>query len=277
MSRSIFNRSFYKWVVWGFGALFMFYKFAIEVSPSVMTTHLMAAFEIDGAYLGNLAASYFYGYLAMQLPAGILVDRFGPRRVTTIAILFCSVGGLVFALSPQLWVASMGRLLMGLGAAFAAINCLKLTANWFPLKRFAFMAGLMMSIAMLGAVGGQAPLFKMIQALGWREAMLIISYSGFGLGLLFFILIRNRAPKHRKVDIASEKMGIWNNCLAIFKSKQAWLLSIYSGLAFAPVTFFGGLWGVPFIMQKYALSQTLSAQAISMIFIGFGVGAPVAG
>src|SRR5438132_1195422 len=86
----------YGWLIWILSALFMFYKYAIEVSPSVMTHDLMKDFSISGAQLGNLAACYFYSYLIMQIPAGILVDRWGPRKVTTLAIFVCATGSFIF-------------------------------------------------------------------------------------------------------------------------------------------------------------------------------------
>jgi MFS family permease len=124
------------WTIWLLSALFMFYKYALEVSPSVMTSTLMKTFQISGVELGNLAASYFYAYLILQIPAGLLLDRFGPRRMTTLAIAVCALGSLVFAKADTLFVASVGRFLTGAGAAFAAVNCLKLIANWFPYKHF---------------------------------------------------------------------------------------------------------------------------------------------
>src|SRR5580698_1114958 len=173
--------SVHAWVIWLLSALFMFYKYALEVSPSVMTNTLMSTFKISGAALGNLAACYFYAYLLLQIPAGFLLDKIGPRKVTTLAIALCALGSLVFSKADTLLVAGIGRFLTGTGAAFAAVNCLKLIANWFPFRYFAFMAGLMMSVGMLGAVGGQAPLAAFIEAFDWRHAMEIIGLAGLAL------------------------------------------------------------------------------------------------
>lgn len=255
----------------------MFYKYAIEVSPSVMTSHLMGEFNIDGAQLGNLAACYFYAYLLMQIPAGLLVDRFGPRRVTTIAIAICGLGTILFASSNILFLAQAGRFLSGLGAAFAALNCLKLTANWFPANRFAVMAGLMMTLGMLGAVGGQAPLSAFINALGWRDALFAIGVAGAIFSVVFWLVVRDHSKHHIHINLSPSGSSLWESCKAVFTSKQSWLLSIYSGLAFAPITAFGGLWGVPFISEAFELSKTQSANITSLLFIGFAIGAPLWG
>jgi MFS family permease len=270
--------STHAWVIWLLSALFMFYKYAIEVSPSVMTSTLMKTFHIDGVALGNLAACYFYAYLLLQIPAGVLLDRIGPRKVTTIAIATCALGSLIFGKADSLWVAGVGRFLTGAGAAFAAVNCLKLTGNWFAAKQFAFMAGLMMTVAMLGAVGGQAPLASFIQAMDWRYAMETIGIAGLVLAAVFWLIIRDVSPEKREEKhIAPQRFSLKHSLKQILKNKQSWWLSVYSGFAFAPIMIFGGLWGVSFLSEAFQLSSTLSAQIVSLIFIGFAVGAPIFG
>ena len=114
------NYPFRAWTIWLLSAIFMFYKYALEVSPSVMTSTLMTAFDISGVALGNLAACYFYAYLLLQIPAGLLLDRFGPRKTTTLAIALCAAGNLIFAGADSVFLAGIGRFLTGAGAAFAA-------------------------------------------------------------------------------------------------------------------------------------------------------------
>lgn len=266
------------WTIWLLSSFFMFYKYALEVSPSVMTTTLMSTFHISGAELGNLAACYFYAYLLLQLPAGLLLDKFGPRKTTTTAIAICALGSLLFSKAETLFMAEAGRFLTGAGAAFAAVNCLKLIANWFPFRQFAFMAGLMMTFAMLGAVGGQAPLSQFIRHLEWRSAIGIIGIAGFALAVLFWIFVRDKSPGHViEKHIGAPRLSLLTSIRRILINPQSWWLSVYSGFAFAPVMVFGGLWGVSFLKEGYLLSETLAAQMVSLIFIGFAVGAPVFG
>lgn len=266
------------WSIWLLSALYMFYKNAIEVSPSIMTHDLMHSFQIGATQIGNLTASYFYAYLLLQIPAGLLLDRFGPRKTTTIAIVVCAMGNLIFAYSGSLLLASIGRFLTGIGAAFAFVNCIKLTANWFPSKQFAFMAGLLMTLSMLGAVGGQAPLAAFINMLDWRQAIEWIGIVGLLLAVLFWLVVRDRSPDHvKEKHIADTKIPLGQSLKEILKNPQSWWLSLYSGLAFSPIMIFGGLWGVAFISSGYQLDHHHSAQLVSLLFIGFGIGAPTFG
>lgn len=268
---------FRAWIIWLLSALFMFYKYAIEVSPSVMTSDLMREFSLTGAQMGNLAASYFYAYLIFQIPAGLLIDRWGPRRTTTGAIVVCALGTALLSSSLNLEIALLGRFLAGAGASFAAINCLKLIANWFPVRRFAFMAGLMMSVGMLGAVGGQAPLSHFISLLGWRSALFALAVGGVVLALLFVLIVKDKAPGHPALDWMPEKPRVMKNLQMILRNRQAWALSFYSGLAFAPISAFGGLWGVPFLREVNGFTQAAATKGSSLIFIGFAIGAPLFG
>src|SRR5690606_4945702 len=87
---------FFAWLT---GALFFFYAWVLRVAPSVMVEELMRDFAVGAAALGNLSAFYFYGYAGMQIPVGMMIDRFGPRRLMTIAAALCAGGCVVFALS----------------------------------------------------------------------------------------------------------------------------------------------------------------------------------
>lgn len=255
----------------------MCYKYAIEVSPCVMTNDLMREFSLTATEMGNLAACYFYAYVIMQIPAGLLIDRWGPRKVTTIAIALSALGAWIFSQADSIFIACIGRFITGIGASFAAVNCLKLVANWFPIRQFAFMVGLMMTIGMLGAVGGQAPLSSFISFLGWRDAMSGLALIGLILAALFTIAVRDRAPHHRMINVVPEKPHIFKNLGSILKHRQSWYLSFYSGFAFAPVMAFGGLWGVPFLIEKFGFSHHAAAQGSSLIFLGFAAGAPLFG
>jgi MFS family permease len=262
----------YPWIIWTIAASFFFYKYLIQVSPSVMTDDLMKAFQVHGAGLGNLSAFYFYAYLIMQIPVGIMLDRFSPRLLTTSAIFLCSISTFIFSQTDTFWIACLSRALMGAGAAFAAVSCFKLAAVWFSPKRFALVSGMFMTAAMLGAVGGQMPLSLLVQNVGWRFALEIVSMMGIVLGIIYYLVLRDKATK--PLQSRQDKEKISHLLKYIVTNKQAWALSLYSGLAFAPVSVFGGLWGVPFLETTYHLTRTDAALAVSCIFIGFAAGAP---
>lgn len=268
--------SIYPWFIWLLGSAFIFYNYLVQVSPSVMSNELMLTFHTSGSSFGNLAAYYFYAYLIMQIPTGVLLDKFSPRVLTSSAIFVCAIGALIFANAHELWQASLGRALIGMGAAFSAISFLKLISVWFKPKHFALLAGLMMTAAMLGAVFGQSPLTMLVDNYGWRSAMQLIAYIGLALSLCYWLIVRDkpRQPILLAQSTTGFTMaGFWG----ILKHPQTWLLSLYSGLAFAPVSVFAGLWGDGFLQQAYHFSRAEAAMEVSFIFVGFAIGAPILG
>ena len=130
------------WLVWGLGALLYLMGFFQRVAPAVMTHELMGDFEINAAGLGNLSAFYFYSYVAMQVPTGILADRWGPRRLLATGAFIAGLGSLLFALADGILWAGAGRLLIGGSVAVAFVGMLKIASNWFPPRLFALVSGL---------------------------------------------------------------------------------------------------------------------------------------
>lgn len=268
------------WLVWSLGCLFYFYEFLLQVSPSVMSNELMHDFAVTGQTLGLLSGIYFYSYAAMQLPGGVLMDFFGPRRLLTIATLICAVSTIAFGLTDSFITAGLARLMIGFGSAFAAVGAMKLAANWFPSDRFALLTGIMVTIGMLGAMGGEAPLAMMIDHYGWRHSMLIMGCIGIALATLIFLVAKDhpvtyKPPKTKKST--SHEMSLWDSVINLIKNKQLWLIAIYGGLMYMATPVFCGLWGVPFLMFKMGLAKTTAANYISFVFIGWAIGSPLWG
>jgi MFS family permease len=253
--------------------LFLFYKYVLQVSPSVMSTELMSAFSLNGEGLGNLAAMYFYAYLVAQLFAGPLLDRYNPKVLTSLAILVCACGAYLFAGATHLWVADVARALIGVGAAFATISYMKMAAIWFKPEQFAFVGGLLTVGVMLGAMLGQAPLSILVHLDGWRHSIDDLAWVGVVIAVLFFVCVKTKISTEQKAKIHFSLDKI----MVMLKDTHNWWLTAYSGLAFAPLAVFGGLWGTSFIRAAYHLSPTGAASSCSMVFLGFGVGGPLFG
>lgn len=259
-------------------ALFLFYKYVLQIYPSVITNQLMQEFNLTGAGLGYLAGMFYYAYMVTQLLVGVLLDRFGTRWLTGVAIFSCAIGVMIFSQSQSLFSAVLSRGLMGAGVAFATVAYMKVGANWFPARQFAFITGLCASAAMAGAVFGQAPLALIVNAIGWRESLYMIGIVGMVLALFFVLAVREHPPAMLTSDASKQESKVsFKDILAVLKNKQNWLLTLYSGLAFSPIAIFGGLWGNPFIEQAYHLSRAHAATMVSLVFIGLGLGGPILG
>jgi MFS family permease len=264
----------YPWVVIFFCAAFLFYKYILQVSPSVMTHDLMRTFNVDGEGLGNLAATYFYAYLLTQLFVGPLLDLHSPKYLTVLAIGVSAAGALLFTKATTLPAAMFARAMMGFGTAFATVSYMKMSSLWFRSHQVAFVDGLLATAAMAGALCGQVPLRLLVNHGGWQEGLRVCGYFGLVLMVLFFLFVREKkteqAVGYRSRDVIR---GLW----VLLKSKKNWMLTFYSGLAFTPVAVLGGLWGNPFFQEAYHLSATQAASFTSFMFVGLAVGGPFFG
>jgi len=269
--------SAYAWLVIGLCAGLLFYKYVLSVSPSIMTDELMLQFQVTGARLGNLAATFFYTFLVVQLFVGILLDKYGARWLASLSLAVSALGALLFACAHSIGHAELARGLMGFGAAFATVTYLKMTAVWFEQKRAAFVGGLLATAVMLGAVFGEAPLALMVDSWGWRGAMMVCAVFGFVIAALFALLVRDRSRLHAAFFQEKNDAFSWETLKTVLTNPQNWLLTFYSGLAFSPLGVFGGLWGNPFLREAHQLTRVEAASLVSIMFVGLGIGSPVFG
>jgi len=260
-------------LAWLTGAVFFFFAWVLRVSPSIIVEDLMREFAVGGAVLGNLSALYFYGYSGMQLPVGMLLDKFGPRRLMTLSALICAAGCLLFATSTTYWGVGVGRFLIGATAAFSLVGAMAVAGQWFPPQRFALLSGLAMMFGMAGGVLGQAPVSLAVDALGWRNTHLVIAAFIVLIAMAAWLTVRDRNTRPKSAGA----IGIRSGVAAVLGNRQTWYNAI-SGLAGAgPILAFAGLWGVPFLGLAYGLERTDAAGVASMMIMGFGVGAPLSG
>jgi len=257
------------------GAAFYFYDFVLQVSPGVMALSLIKEFAISAGTLGIMSGIYFYSYTLMQIPAGLLLDRYGAQNVLPSVIFVCALGALLFGMAEHFSFIGLGRLLMGAGSAFAFLGALYLITRWLPFKYFAVFAGFTQMIGSLGAMGGETPLAYMIARIGWREAMIIFACSGFVFALVMRLFVKN----DKGVDTAMQHSGsvVWANFKKVLRDRQTWMIGIYSFATWAPIACFAGLWGVPFLRTNYSLSNIEAANYIALLWLAVGLACPLLG
>ena len=265
----------YPWLIILMSSLFLFYKYVLQVSPGVMTTELMQYFHLSAKDLGLMAAMYFNSYLAAQLISGPLLDYFGVRLISTLALLTAAMGLILFAHTSNFYLACLGRALIGGGSAFATVSYLKLAAEWFPPRQFGLVSGLLTVSVMFGALGGQLPLAILIEQHGWQHALSYCALLGFAFAALYFVIIRNTPPtaQHAQASQAFTWAGFWT----VLKTPCNWFLMLYNGLVFTPLTILGTLWGNAFLHVAHGLSRNVGASIIGCLFVGLALGGPVWG
>jgi sugar phosphate permease len=273
--RSIQKATYWAWVICGLGAIYYCYEYFLRITPSVITPELMRTYNLTGAEVGNLSAFYYHAYMPMQILVGLLMDRFGPRRLLTLACLLCAIGTYMFAGTHSLTIAMIGRFLVGFGSAFAFVGALKLATIWLPPNRFALVSGIITCLGMLGAMAGDIVLRRLVDVTGWQATIYASAAAGVVLAVILWAVIRDVNPQHSSshahVTHFRELMtGLWG----AVKNKQIWLSSFIGFLLYISLSAFGEMWGIPYLEQAHGLSKTQAASANAMIFLGWAVGAP---
>lgn len=268
-------------IICSLAALFYLYEFVLQVAPGVMTQELMHDLAMDAAGLGMVSAFYYYSYMPMQLPAGLLFDRYGPRRLLTFAIAICALGALFFSQTNGIALASAGRLFMGIGSAFSFIGVLILVSRWFKPQYFSLLAGIVQSMSSLGAIAGAVPLATAIVTLGWRQSMLYLAIIGALLSILVWLIVRDYPPGKTKQATDNNVMGPTQNTFKILycllKNPQTWAIGFYAFCAWAPITVFATLWGVPYLKTLYGIHTALASSVIAVIWVSIGICCPLLG
>ncbi|MFI4937554.1 MAG: MFS transporter [Candidatus Berkiellales bacterium] len=262
------------WALWSISALYYAYEFIHRVAPSVLTSHLREAFSVNNHQLASIGAMYFYAYAAFQLPAGILIDRYGTKRILFLASITLTFGSFLFSTTSSSLVAHISRFMIGAGSAFAFIGCLKIGAQWLAMSSFPLVIGLTNLCGTLGALSGGTPLSYLVQQIGWREAMMYLSFAGIFITLLIWLFLEEKPTNHTSQTTSH---GLFAGLWLVMKTPQSWLIAIYGALLVAPIAALPEMWGVEYLKMSHDIPETKAAAITHTIFIGTAVGGPLIG
>jgi predicted MFS family arabinose efflux permease len=254
-------------------------SFFHRTAPAAIASELTQAFSIGGALLGTLAATYFYVYMVLQIPVGVLADTSGPRKLVAVGSLVAAVGSLAFALAPTWQVASAGRTLVGAGVATSFIAILKISAVWFPANRFATLNGVTLFAGNIGAVAAGAPLAWIVTFASWRLVFAALATLSLALAVATWWKVRDRpeelgfAPVHRVSTGRSARVDWIPALRGVLANPETWppfVVNIGVGGSYLA---FAGLWAVPYLVDVHSMSRVAAAEHASALLLGVAFGA----
>ncbi|MFC3908115.1 MFS transporter [Legionella dresdenensis] len=258
------------------GAFFYCYEFVLRIIPGALQSELSAAFgHISATTFGQLSAFYYFAYSPMQLPVGMLMDRYGPRRLLTFACFCCAIGSLMFMNTSSMLIAGSGRFLVGFGSSFAFVGVLSLAMRWLPKRYFSLVAGLITTLGMLGLVYGEVKITDIAVSMGWQHVLSLMVTIGAVLTVLIFLVVRDSPEGH--VNHKHPLPEFFENVWHVLTSPQVWLIGFVGACLYTSLSVFGELWGKSYLEQAHHLTKVEAARTVSAMFLGWAVGAPVAG
>lgn len=256
-----------KWTIWIIASIFYAYQYVLRVMPSIMLNDIMQQFNLNEAAFGQFSGVYYIGYSLMHLPIGIMLDRYGPRKVMTACILL-TVVGLLPILFAEHWIYPiMGRALIGIGSSAAILGTFKIIRMVFKEVHFTRMLGFSVTIGLLGAIYGGGPVSYLSHTFGYQFVVQLFAMVGLGLAVLTYAIVPEMTSTHTTSVMTDIKTVLGNR-------KVIWMC-ILAGLMVGPLEGFADVWGVAYLKTSYGFDQALASSLPSMIFIGMCFGSPV--
>jgi len=265
-----------RWVMWAIPVFLFLIGFFHRAAPGVIARDLMQAFEATGATIGLLAATYFYSYAALMVPAGLLLDAFGARRVLTAGGAVMGVGALVMGGATATPMLFAGRLLVGAGASATFIGTLKIAAAWFPPARFGFLAALSATAGVFGALVSTLPLAALVTGVGWRGAFWGVGLVTLAGTALCLAVVRDRPAGSAAAPPAPAFATVIAGMAQVLRNPHTWPPFL---VFFCLYTVAGNhmLWTVPYLRDVYGLGLTESAFYAMATSLALLVSAPLTG
>lgn len=271
----------YRWIIFSLLASGYILVFFHRLCPAVLAVDIMRDLAAGGSVTGLLGAAYFYPYALMQLPAGLMSDSWGPRRTITVFLIAASAGSVVLGLAPTVAWAIFGRTIVGVGAAMLFVPTLKILAEWFQKREFAYMTGLLLAMGGVGTLTATTPLVWLSSRVGWRNAFILVGGLTLVMAVLIGIFVRNRprdlgwpSPLEPAPSGVSPAVGLVDGMKKVLSCGAFWPLAVWFFFDFGIFFSFAGLWGGPYLVHVYGMSREETGRILTMLAAGLIIGAP---
>jgi MFS family permease len=261
------------YLAWATVAVAYAIAFLQRVSPQSVSLSFMADFSTDAAGVAMLASSYFWGYTLMQIPAGLLVDRYGVKRVVLFSMAASSLGSAAFALAPNLLDVFAARLIVACGDALVFTALLKLVALSFKDERFGIMSGISQVSGYVGGVMATTPLAAAVTGFGWRACFVFIACVGVA-NLAFASLALKPDQAARSAKTLGGVLAASGNALSQLAN---WGCAMSFASHFAVVTTLSGVWGIPMVAHFFNISPSAASTPLLAFMICNAIGSIVLG
>ena len=245
-----------------------FFSYLYRTINSVLGPNLAAELEIDPSSLGLLTAVYFITFAAFQLPLGILLDRYGPRRIEALLLIFAAAGALIFSRADSLWGLVVGRGLIGLGVSACLMAAFKAFVVWFPSRQLPQINGYQMAAGGLGALAATAPVEAMLSITDWRGVFQALAIVTLVVAATIFFVVPKGRNDRAEIHLKEQLKGIRE----VVTSLVFWRIAPWTTLATASFMSIQGLWAGPWLRDVAGLDRTGVAGTLLLVAVAMVTG-----
>lgn len=264
------HKRLFAWMTLGCVWLFYLYEYMLRVAPSSITGDLMLSLGMNATQLSCMLSLYYVAYVALQIPCGVIVDAWGPRRVMTWSCILCVLGTCLFIQIEAPWMVGTGRFLMGVGSTCAFLSCGKIATQWFEAKYFPIIMGVSMMMGLIGATLGSYIIAALTTQMGWQKALWIT--TGIGCVVTAIVGMGTREPTQSSEKTRLTTPQLWKELHIVIKNPSTWWLGLYGCCMYLPLSSFAELWSVPYVMGKYEVTRDHAVIPSVCFFWGGGFG-----
>ena len=247
----------------------------LRTSIGVLSPNMMNDFNINHNDMGLLGGVFFLSFAIFQIPAGILIDRFGPRKVMSSVIIFGVLGSIIFALSNSFYSLLIGRIFMGLGCSICLMGSLVLITRWSDTNQFSKLAGIILAVGGIGGLLATTPLSYFSELYGWRLSFWLAAVVTFFVMLLYYHILEDRDKGlfiNKKNKSISPK-----NLFFVLKERNFKFMIPMSLMSYSSVVVILGLWGAPYLKDIHDLDSIERGKILMLMAISWNIGSFVFG
>ena len=245
-----------------------FLSYLYRSTNAVLAPYLSNDLSLNAEQLGLITSAYFLTFALFQLPLGVLLDKYGARKVQSILFLVAATGAILFSLGNDVWSLVIARGLIGLGVSGALMGAFQAFAIWFPKERLPLLVGLFMSAGGMGAIVASTPLEMALQITDWRGVYFFLGIITILIGLLIFFIV----PEKKEIATNEEPLPILKVLKNIYTSYAFWRIGPLSGIAGGTGLAILGLWAGPWLSDigKFSKTEIANILFISTIMMTIG-------
>lgn len=256
-----------------------FFVYFHRMSVSIVGSDMV---EEVGGTIGILSSAYFWTYTAMQIPCGLLTDRFGPRASCTAFLIMASAGSLLTFAGTEFWMLVLGKILIAAGMAVVYVPLMKIVSVWFPKRDFAALSGIVIAVGNVGAIAASAPLALLADAVGWRDVFLILGMVTLMLAVLCFAIVRDHPSekglpstedmeKSKGISVeesTSARIPVLKGLRIVMSGgRRFWPCALAYFFVYGSIMTFQGTWAVKYFDSVYSFALS-AAWMVTAIGIG---------
>jgi MFS family permease len=264
------------WIWFAFSILCIFYayEFFLRISPSVLVDQLLIQYKTSAIGIAAFSTSYFLGYLIMQVPAGLLLDRYGFKLITATALMTCAIGTLIFTFGHTVFIGFLGRFILGCGSAFAFIGAITFVRKYFSEKYFTLLVAMIISVGTITGAFGQVFAVQITHYLGWHFTIDGIAIWGCILAMMILLIPKKYLIQTNTTSHETKKLSVREELYFVLKTRALWVNGVIGSFLYLPTSVLAATWGVEFFNKAFSLNNTTGSIAITLLFIGWAMGGP---